>query len=68
MYVCFEIFQRASNGGVLWIGSASSRERAEQVVADAMRNAVGDYLIFRSDTLETEIISPKGERQDSLLA
>ena len=67
MYVCFEIFQRESNGSVLWIGSASSKERAERVVADAMRNVPSDYLIFRSDTLESKIISPKGERQDSLL-
>lgn len=59
MYVCFEIFQCESNGSVLWIGSASSKERADQVVADAMRKVPSDYLIFRSDTLETEKISPR---------
>ena len=68
MYVCFEVFQRSPNGSVLWMGSASSREGAEQVVADAMRSVAGDYLIFRSDTLETEIISPQGVRLDSLMA
>jgi hypothetical protein len=59
MYVSFDVFQKGLDGGVLWVGAASSKEEAEKIVADAMTKVPCDYLIFRSDTQESRTIRSK---------